>query len=278
MEGLKKMASEETYNDMISEKVITKKELKKIMFRSYLLQSSFNYERMQAGGWTYSLIPGLKKIHRDKEDLALSLENHLQFMNTNPQLVTFMHGVIIAMEESKESPKSIQAIKTALMGPLGGIGDALFYLTVLPIVQPIGSQLSLEGNILGPIVFLLLFNIPYMAAKIGLINLGYKMGVKAISVLSESTKKLSRSATIVGISVVGALIPKSVQLTTTFVFRLKDTKLDLQTQLFDTIMPNLLPLVFTLFCFIMLKKGRTPIALIIFTVIFGLLGSLIGII
>ena len=100
------------------------------MFRSYLLQSSFNYERMQAGGWTYSLIPGLKKIHRDKEDLALSLENHLQFMNTNPQLVTFMHGVIIAMEESKESPKSIQAIKTALMGPLGGIGDALFYLTV----------------------------------------------------------------------------------------------------------------------------------------------------
>ena len=272
------MASEETYNDTISEKVITKKELKKIMFRSYLLQSSFNYERMQAGGWTYSLIPGLKKIHRDKEDLALSLENHLQFMNTNPQLVTFMHGVIIAMEESKESPKSIQAIKTALMGPLGGIGDALFYLTVSPIPAPIGSQLSLEGNILGPIVFLLLFYIPYMAAKIGLINLGYKMGVKAISVLSESTKKLSRSATIVGISVVGALIPKSVQLTTTFVFRLKDTKLDLQTQLFDTIMPNLLPLVFTLFCFIMLKKGRTPIALIIFTVIFGLLGSLIGII
>ncbi|WP_410318475.1 PTS system mannose/fructose/sorbose family transporter subunit IID, partial [Klebsiella pneumoniae] len=52
MEGLKKMASEETYNDTISEKVITKKELKKIMFRSYLLQSSFNYERMQAGGWT----------------------------------------------------------------------------------------------------------------------------------------------------------------------------------------------------------------------------------
>ena len=43
------------------------------MFRSYLLQSSFNYERMQAGGWTYSLIPGLKKIHRDKEDLALFL-------------------------------------------------------------------------------------------------------------------------------------------------------------------------------------------------------------
>ena len=77
----------------------------------------------------------MKKIHRDKEDLALSLENHLQFMNTNPQLVTFMHGVIIAMEESKESPKSIQAIKTALMGPLGGIGDALFYLTVLPIAQ-----------------------------------------------------------------------------------------------------------------------------------------------
>ena len=56
MEGLKKMASEETYNDTISEKVITKKELKKIMFRSYLLQSSFNYERMQAGGDRKSVV------------------------------------------------------------------------------------------------------------------------------------------------------------------------------------------------------------------------------
>lgn len=81
------------------------------MFRSYLLQSSFNYERMQAGGWTYSLIPGLKKIHRDKEDLALSLENHLQFMNTNPQLVTFMHGVIIAMEESKNHQNPFKRLK-----------------------------------------------------------------------------------------------------------------------------------------------------------------------
>ena len=136
------------------------------MFRSYLLQSSFNYERMQARRLDLLINSRIEKIHRDKEDLALSLENHLQFMNTNPQLVTFMHGVIIAMEESKESPKSIQAIKTALMGPLGGIGDALFYLTVLPIAA-IGSQLSLEGNILGPIVFLLLFNIPYMAPKLG---------------------------------------------------------------------------------------------------------------
>lgn len=95
---------------------------------------------------------------------------------------------LLQWKSQKNHQKSIQAIKTALMGPLGGIGDALFYLTVLPIAAAIGSQLSLEGNILGPIVFLLLFNIPYMAAKIGLINLGYKMGVKAISVLSESTK------------------------------------------------------------------------------------------
>ncbi|MGC2996794.1 PTS system mannose/fructose/sorbose family transporter subunit IID, partial [Enterococcus faecalis] len=73
-------------------------------------------------------------------DIALSLENLLQFMNTNPQLVTFMHGVFIAMEESKESPKSIQAIKTALMGPFGGIGDGFFYFNPFTISAPICSQ------------------------------------------------------------------------------------------------------------------------------------------
>ncbi|QQV79666.1 PTS system mannose/fructose/sorbose family transporter subunit IID [Enterococcus faecalis] len=108
-----------------------------------------------------------KKIHRDKEDLALSLENHLQFMNTNPQLVTFMHGVIIAMEESKRITKNpFKRLKTALMGPVRrNWGCVILFNRFCRLRQRLVHKLSLEGNILGPIVFLLLFNIPYMVAK-----------------------------------------------------------------------------------------------------------------
>ncbi|MGL5190267.1 MAG: PTS system mannose/fructose/sorbose family transporter subunit IID, partial [Cetobacterium sp.] len=54
------------YVDSSQEKVITKKDLNHMVWRSFLLQASFNYERMQACGWLYSMIPALKKIHKNK--------------------------------------------------------------------------------------------------------------------------------------------------------------------------------------------------------------------
>ena len=42
-------------------------------------------------------------------------------------------------------------------------------------------------------------------------------------------------------------------------------------------MPGLLPLLYTVFCYWLLKKGRSPLALIGMTVVIGLVGSFIGI-
>ena len=39
------------------------KDIKKLAIRSALLQSAFNYERMQGIGWTHSMIPALEKIY-----------------------------------------------------------------------------------------------------------------------------------------------------------------------------------------------------------------------
>jgi PTS system N-acetylgalactosamine-specific IID component len=98
-----------------------------------LLQASFNYERMQASGWLYGLLPALKKIHTNKRDLARAMKGHMGFFNTHPFLVTFVIGIILAMERSKQDVNSIQSTKIAVGAPLGGIGDAMFWLTLLPI-------------------------------------------------------------------------------------------------------------------------------------------------
>ena len=89
-------------------------------WRSLLLQASFNYERMQAGGWLYTLIPGLRKIHKNPQDLANSMKMHMEFINVHPFDVTFLSGLVLAMEGSKEKVSTIRAVKVALMGPLGG--------------------------------------------------------------------------------------------------------------------------------------------------------------
>jgi len=266
-----------TYEDLSKERVITKKDLNKMAWRSLFLQASFNYERMQSAGWLYSIAPGLKKIHKNKNDLSKSMKMHMEFFNTHPFLVTFIMGIVIAMEEAKEKIDSIRGIKVATMGPLGGIGDALFWLTLLPIAAGIGAALAIEGNVTGPIIFLLVFNVVHFALRFGLMHYGYKTGVSAIQKLKESTKQVSHGASIIGISVVGALIASYIRLTTPVVLKAGQASVALQTDVLDQVMPNMLPLGYTLLMYYFIKKGLSPVKLIGITVVFGVVGKYAGI-
>lgn len=261
------------YKDNTPVQVITKKDRNTMVWRSLVLQASFNYERMQACGWLYGLIPGLKKIHTNKEDMSNSMKMHMEFMNTHPFLVTFMMGVILAMEESKQDIDTIRAIKVAMMGPLGGIGDALFWLTALPICVGIGAELALQGNIAGPIVFLALFNALHFFLRFFLMEYGYKTGVNAITTLKEQTKKISHGASILGITVVGGLIASMVSLSTTMVISAGEALVNVQTEVLDAVMPNMLGLFYTLFMYRLLKKGYSPIKLIAITVVLGVIAK-----
>ncbi len=266
------------YRDNSKEKVITKKDLNGMVWRSLLLQASFNYERMQAGGWLYSIIPGLKKIHKNKEDLASSMRLHLEFFNVHPFLVTFVQGLVLAMEENKESQDSIRGIKIALMGPLGGIGDALFWFTLLPITASIGVSLSKDGNIAGPIIFLLLFNIVHIFLRFFLMHYSYKMGVGAIEKLKGDTEYVTNGSLILGLTVIGGLIASFVNLKIATIINLGNkVTVNIQQDVFDKIIPNILPLLYTLFMFYLLKKGKKPITLILVTLVIGIAGRRFGI-
>lgn len=269
----------DTYQDPTVRKVITEKDLHKMVWRSLMLQSSFNYERMQGGGWTYSLIPGLKKIHTNQKDLGYSLLDNLQFYNTHPFLVTFIQGIIIAMEENKENRSTIRGIKVALMGPLGGIGDALFWLTLLPITGGIGVSLSEQGNIFGPILFLILFNAVHFFLLFWLMDYGYNTGTRAIATMREKTQEISRAATMIGLAVVGGLTASYVKFAftgTNNVVAIGKMKMNIQTGIIDKIMPALMPVAYVFFCYWMLKKGRSPLTLIGITLLIGLVGAAAG--
>lgn len=100
--------NENVYEDQSIGAELTKKDINRVAWRSMLLQASFNYERMQASGWLYGLLPALKKIHTNKRDLARAMKGHMGFFNTHPFLVTFVIGIILAMERSKQDVNSIQ--------------------------------------------------------------------------------------------------------------------------------------------------------------------------
>ncbi|ELV8625844.1 PTS mannose/fructose/sorbose transporter family subunit IID [Vibrio cidicii] len=271
----------DAYQDTEVRKVITKRELIMCALRGLFMEGNFNFERMQAGGYAYSMIPALKKIHgNNKRDFATSLKNHLQFFNSSPKLFTFLLGLSVAMEENKEKPSTINAVKVAGLGPLGGIGDALDHMTLMPLTLALGAAIAADGSIAGPFVFFVLYQIPHFLAYFGLMFLGYNAGAKAMSAMSGVTEKLARAANIMGLFVIGALTATFIKVNTTLELEMGGKVVSLQHDLFDKIMPNLLPLALVFFMFKMVRgKGffAKPPVLIFGTLALGVVGHYLGI-
>lgn len=271
----------DVYEDQSAPHVVEPADIRRMAWRSLFLQASFNYERMQANGWLYTILPALRKIHKNDNDLKKSMSMHLEFFNTHPFLVTFISGLVLAMEEAKERVDTIRAIKVSTMGPGGGIGDAVFWLTLLSICGGVGASFSLQGSWIGPVFFLVFFNLVHFGLRFGLASYGYKMGVSAIKSLKDQTRKLAHAASIVGLTVIGAMTASYVrfesglQMTRVVEGAEKPFVYSLQKDLIDPIMPSLLPLLWTLFILWRIKKGSSPLKLVLWTVAFGVACTLI---
>jgi PTS system N-acetylgalactosamine-specific IID component len=268
--------SDDVYEDQQLGAELTHQDINRFAWRSLLLQASFNYERMQASGWLYGLLPALQKIHTNPKDLSRAMKGHMGFFNTHPFLVTFVMGIVLAMERSKQNVNSIQSTKIAVGAPLGGIGDAMFWLTLLPICGGIGADLALQGSIMGAVFFFLLFNVVHFGLRFGLAHYAYRMGVAAIPLIKANTRKVGHAASIVGMTVIGALVATYVRLGTTLEITAGDAVVKLQADVLDKLMPAFLPLLYTLAMYALIRRGWSPLRLIVITVALGIVGKFAG--
>lgn len=268
--------SDDVYEDQQLGAELTRQDINRFAWRSLLLQASFNYERMQASGWLYGLLPALQKIHSNPKDLSRAMKGHMGFFNTHPFLVTFVMGIVLAMERSKQNVNSIQSTKIAVGAPLGGIGDAMFWLTLLPICGGIGADLALQGSIMGAVVFFLLFNLVHFGLRFELAHYAYRMGVAAIPLIKANTRKVGHAASIVGMTVIGALVATYVRLGTTLEITAGDAVVKLQADVLDKLMPAFLPLLYTLAMYGLIRRGWSPLRLIVITVVLGIVGKFAG--
>ena len=269
--------AETEYQDQSIGAELTPQDINRMAFRSLFLQASFNYERMQAGGWLFGLLPALKKIHTNKNDLSKSMKGHMGLLNTHPFLVTFVMGIVLAMERSKQDVTSINNTKIAVAAPLGGIGDAMFWLTLLPICGGIGASMALQGSIMGAVFFLVLFNVVHFGLRFGLAHFAYKMGVNAIPMIKANTKKVAHAASMVGLTVIGALVATYVRLETTANITAGQAVVKVQADVIDKLMPAFFPLMYTLLMYALVKRGWSPLKLISLTMVIGIAGKFAGI-
>lgn len=260
-------------------KILTSKDIDGLALRSALIQACFTYERGLGIGWTYVMAPCLKKIYKDdKKGLSTALKDNMSYMSTNLTFAAFLLGLIVAAEEDKGDRSVPNNLRLALFGPLAGIGDALLWFTVLPIVAGVCSSFASQGSVLGPILFFLIY-VGIFFLRIPLARLGYSVGTKAIEHIRNLSGVVTKAATTLGITVIGGLIASYVSINVVASIPVSEGyDLAIQTEFFDKILPNILPLGYTFLMFYLLKyKKVNPVILILITFTLSIVCSFLGI-
>lgn len=200
---------------------LSKKDRMDVCWRHQFLQGSWNYERMQNGGWCYSIIPAIKKLYSKKEDRAAALKRHLEFYNTHPYVSAPVMGVTLALEEERANgmpvdDQTVQGVKVGMMGPLAGVGDPVFWFTVRPILGALGASLALSGSIVGPLLFFVVWNLVRIAFLWYTQEFGYKVGTSIAKDMSGGLLgKVTEGASILGMFIIGALVQRWVSISFT---------------------------------------------------------------
>ena len=295
---------------------LTKADRFKMFLRSYFLLSSFNYERMQNGGVAYTLIPAIKKLYSSKADRAAALKRHLEFFNTHPFMANPIFGVTLALEEERANganvdDAAISGVKIGMMGPLAGAGDPLFWFTLRPIMLSLGASLAVSGNVAGPFVFFILWNIMAAAVTWYTQAFGYRAGTAITDDLSGGLlQKVTRGASMMGMFVIGSLIQRWVSITFTPVVStvkqqkgayidweklpagakglkeaftqyaagrsLSETKVTTLQDNLDQLVPGLAALGLTFLCMYLLKHKVSPIVIILGIFVLAIVFHVIG--
>ena len=296
---------------------LTKQDRISVCFRSTFLQGSWNYERMQNGGYCYAMIPAIKRLYTTKEEQAAALKRHLEFFNTQPYVAAPILGVTLALEEDRANgapvdDAAIQGVKVGMMGPLAGVGDPIFWFTVRPILGALAASFAMSGNILGPILFFVLWNVIRYAFLWYTQEFGYKAGTAITKDLSGGLlQKVTQGASILGMFVLGSLVQRWVSVN--FPIKVSEVALSegayiewdklpqgaegikqaiaqwssgmsmdptkvttLQDNL-NSLVPGLAALLLTFLCMYLLKRKVSPIVIILGLFVVGIVLHVLGI-
>ncbi|EUJ23782.1 PTS mannose transporter subunit IID [Listeria grandensis] len=279
--------SNETAKVTVGEKKLTKGDLMSVFIRSNLFQGSWNFERMQALGFCFTVVPIINRLY-EGEERTEAIKRHLEFFNTHPYMGAPILGVTAAMEEQKSNgapidQAAINGIKVGLMGPLAGVGDPIFWGTIRPVFAALGASFASTGSIFGPLLFFVLFNAVRLGFRYWGVFYGYRKGTDVVSDMAGGViQKLTEGASILGLFVMGGLVNKWTNIDIPVVVS-KTTNQEGKTttttvqDILDSLMPGILALGLTFACMWLLKKKINALWIIFMLFALGIVGYVLGI-
>lgn len=155
--------------------------------RSFLIQGSWNYRTMIGSGMAFALLPALRRLY-DEEALRGALARHLEHFNAHPYLAALALGAMLRLETEGADPETVRRLKLAMRGPLGSLGDALVWATVLPGMALGALSLLWLGAPawIAVLAFLLAFNTVHVGLRIWAFRAGMDAGRDVGRLLSRA--------------------------------------------------------------------------------------------
>lgn len=251
------------------------------------LQWSWNYERMQALGYAYSMLPVINKVYKTREQRIAAMKRHLQFYNTNPQVGSPpIFGATVALEAQREA-EVVDSLKVGLMGPLAGIGDTIQAILYRPFVAVIAASLAFSGNALGALL-MFLSGIGWTLLMIPLFWFGYRRGLGLAKDVAEGgmVTRVTDIATVLGMVVIGGFIPSIIgkvvtPLTYTGTQTLNGqthTVVDAVQTTLDTILPYMIPVALVALAYVLLRRFKlSPVWVLIVLAVLGFVLGAVGV-
>ncbi|WP_203279724.1 PTS system mannose/fructose/sorbose family transporter subunit IID [Escherichia coli] len=189
-----------------------------------------------------------------------------------PIIVCTLTGAILGDIQTGLITGGLTELAFAGLTPAGGVQPPN------PIMAGICSSFASQGNLLGPILFFAVYLLIFFL-RVGWTHVGYSVGVKAIDKVRENSQMIARSATILGITVIGGLIASYVHINVVTSFAIDSThSVALQQDFFDKVFPNILPMAYTLLMYYFLRvKKAHPVLLIGVTFVLSIVCSAFGI-
>ncbi len=273
----------------MTHKRISEKGMRETFVRSNLHQASWNYERMQALGFLYSMVPTIRELYPDANDPNRkdAIARHLEFFNTQPFVTAPILGIVLAMEEQRAAgadidDAAINGIKVGMMGPLAGVGDPIFWGTLRPVVGAFAAGFAMQGSIMGPLIFFVVFNAVRLGFRAWGLKYGYEKGGELIKDVSGGVlRKITVGASVLGLFIMGALIQLWTSVNFSFVvsevtYQDGTTVIQTMQDVLNSLIPGLVPLLLTFAAMKLLEKKVNPIYLIFGLFAVGIAGYALG--
>ena len=149
-----------------------------IFLRTLSIQASFSTNRMQSLGFTFALLPLIRR-DGDPKRRSGSLLRHLRMFNTHPYLSASVIGSVVRLEEDGDT-EGADHLKKTVMGPYAAIGDQFFWGSLRLCAVSAALILAFEKVLLAPLALVLLYNPAHVWIRVKGFTEGYRCGKNGI--------------------------------------------------------------------------------------------------